>query len=251
MRGIKSVISPKESTSSLSSYSKKRKDPGFEEAGKIYGEMVQELHIRRESPQELWEIGRYVTTAGQDLLTALIQGNVNGPGAQEKRLEDVVSADGNARRHARWRSRKVMTPAGRIQVDRLGCSGHDTSGQLPMDVQLNLPAVSYRALCWNMLQHKWCPTPTTPPWLRATDTPEGIRKHQAGNTASDLAEKFGALHPRRLGISPVLQRKEEILMISFDCEGEDIDACRDFSIIARDVCGLVERRWRQDKEARR
>jgi hypothetical protein len=204
----------------MPSYSKKKKDPEFEEAGKYYDEMIDELRSRQRGTQELWEIEKYVTTAGRELMRRMIQGYVDGLSAQEERRDDVVGTDGGARPYARERSRKVTTTVGQILLNRLGYSHHGTGSVFPLDLQLNLPVVSY-SHCLLELVGEQVVADSYDETVKHIDrhTAGDIPKRQAEEAVRDLARDFGPFYQQRLSISPLLQQEEEILVITFDCKG--------------------------------
>ena len=121
-------------------------DAGFDEfaaAKEQFEKLLGELGAQSTRTLEHGEVESLIAREGNELLRRLMQGYLDQRAQSEERLEGVMGADGQERRHGRARSRALATVFGEVSVRRLGYSGAGLDSVFPWDAALNLPPDKY------------------------------------------------------------------------------------------------------------
>jgi hypothetical protein len=85
------------------------------------------------------EIEALIQQEGMEVLRQLAQGHLNQGSAEEKKLEALVSVEGESRTHRRAdRTRQVESLFGEVEVQRIGYREPGLGILYPLDAELNL-----------------------------------------------------------------------------------------------------------------
>ena len=98
-------------------------EAGFDEfaaAKEQFEKLLGELGSQSTRTLEHGEVESLIAREGNELLRRLMHGYLDQRAQSEERVEGVIGADGQERRHGRARSRALATVFGEVRVWRLG-----------------------------------------------------------------------------------------------------------------------------------
>jgi len=191
----------------------------YQPARREFERLVGELAELEDSVVEHGDIERRIAQGGQEILRLLMQGHLNRLWQAEQPQEDIVGADGEARRYVRERCRTLETLFGRVQVRRLGYSDHELGSVFPLDARLNLPTQLY-----SQGVREWVGEAVASGSYEAAveqvdrHTAAHVPKRQAEELSQELAQDFDPFYQRRK-ISTLRPAEAGILVMSADGKG--------------------------------
>jgi len=153
---------------------------------------------------------------GTALLRDLLQGYFDRRAEQERRVE-VVGADGVERNEVRTASRRIETPVGEIEVNRLLYQAPGVDGLAPLDAALGLPYEKYTHDLRRIVAEESAKSSFDEVVeLIAKRTGASVPKRQVEELAVRAAQDFDAFYAERL-VPPEIT--DDLLVLSFDGKG--------------------------------
>jgi hypothetical protein len=191
----------------------------YQPARREFERLVGELAELEDGVVEHGEIERRISEGGREVFRLLMQGHLDRLWQAEQPQEDVVGADGQARRYARERCRTLESLFGRVQVRRLGYSDHELGSVFPLDARLNLPPKLYSQGVRERVGEAVA-SGSYEAAIEQVDRHTGthVPKRQAEELSQELAQDFDTFYHQRK-VSQPRSSEADILAMSLDGKG--------------------------------
>jgi hypothetical protein len=165
------------------------------------------------------EVESLVREQGRELERRLYQAHLDLRAARERPVP-VRGDDGVERTYRRASCRPLGTVLGPVQVSRLAYQSLGVESLHPMDASLNLPPELYsHGVCRFVAEHAaMMPFDDVVGELR-TCTGAAVGKRQVEEVAVRAATDFEAFYAERRAANDVLERTDDLLVLTFDGKG--------------------------------
>lgn len=194
-------------------------DEMFSSAHEQLGTMITQLGSSEMLSSQHSEVESFVREQGRELERRLYQAHLDLRAARERPVR-VEGDDGVERTYRRGSARPLGTMLGRVVVSRLAYQALGVEGRHPLDGSLNLPPELYsHGVCRFVAEHAaMMPFDDVVGELR-TCTGAEVGKRQVEEIAVRAAVDFETFYVQRRAANDVLERTEELLVLTFDGKG--------------------------------
>jgi hypothetical protein len=191
----------------------------FAAAREQFGLLVSTLQSEAALQMQHAQLEEVISQEGTELLRRLLQGHLDLRSARERRVEQIIGADGVVRGQCRAHcERQLMTLFGEVRLERMGYGARGAESIFPLDGELNLPADKYSHGLRKRVAQEVAKGSFDAAVASVEQATGGkVPKRQAEEIAVEVSEDFIAFYEQRQADGP--EATDDPLVMSQDGKG--------------------------------